>query len=660
MAGAVVGALIGKLDAAVAKEAATYGASLLYKDASALKGLFGEICRAERELESMKTYLRESEKFMDTDETISIFIKTIRELSFRIEDVVDEFMYKLHGNKHGGFAARIKKKSYKVENLLKKICTEFNVPVDSSIMDMRRLVYAIRRHLEGKRFILVLDDVWEKEVWINNIMPVFPANCTSRFVLTSRLSEVASLASSNCAIELKPLQGHHSYMLFCKLAFWDNDDKRCPPELSDLATKFLQKCEELQSVRNTIPGVETILKVSLEDLPYELKNCFLHCAIFPEDYKLKRRRLIRHWITSGFIKKKENKTLEQVAEGYLNDLVNRSLLQVVMNNEFGRVKCCRMHDVIRHIAIEKAEKECFGQVYEGNWTFLVHPTRRLSIQSTNIELLNLSSATHLRQIHVSTRFVDIDRLRPILSSSVLLSTLDLQGTEIKVLPNEIFSLFNLRFLGLRNTKMEVLPEAIGRLANLEVTEGSFSRNHGVKMPRGIKNLTGLHALQNVKATSETLCDVAALIELRTFSVDDVTCEHSLILRNALLKMSNLVSLSITTMSNENESFPRLKELRVWCAPQLNRVEIEEDARGSLAKLWFVECPELKRLPHGLKYLAILDELHLVNTAVELIELANECEEELMKISHIRKFTIISNEKNFTRRIVSSEGNEFAC
>ncbi|CAD6257752.1 unnamed protein product [Miscanthus lutarioriparius] len=761
MAEAVVGALIGKLGAALAKEAATYGAALL--NTSALKDLFGEIRRAERELESMKAYLRESEKFMDTDETMGIFIKTIRELSFRIEDVVDEFMYKLEGNKHGGFAARIKKKikqvkvwrrlslqlrdinieledtvkrrdryvipntgtgnahhfaredtnqascfareeelvgieddgaklkgwlvddlkqrntkittvwgmggvgkttlvdhvyksvkldfdasawvtvskSYKVEDLLKKIATEFRVPVNSSIMDMRRLVDAIRRHLEGKRFILVLDDVWEKEVWINNIMPVFPANCTRRFVLTSRLSEVASLASSNCAMKLEPLQDHHSYMLFCKLAFWDNDDKRCPPELSDLVTKFLQKCEglpiaiaclgrllsckpptytewkilfdelELQSVRNTIPGVETILKVSLEDLQYDLKNCFLHCALFPEDYELKRRRLIRHWITSGFIKKKENKTLEQVAEGYLNDLVNRSLLQVVMNNEFGRVKCCRMHDVIRHIAIEKAEKECFGKVYEGNETFLVHRTRRLSIQSTNIELLNLSGATHLRQIHVFTRFVDIDRLRPILSSSVLLSTLDLQGTEIKVLPNEIFSLFNLRFLGLRNTKIEVLPEAIGRLANLEVldtwftcllslpndvaklvklrylyatvkvTEGSFSRNRGVKMPRGIKNLTGLHALQNVKATSETLCDVAALTELQTFSVDDVTSEHSLILRNALLKMRNLVSLSITSMSDTNEVLP-LEEL---CLPE------------SLCKLGLTGKLKKKRMPH---------------------------------------------------------------
>jgi len=58
-----VGVLIGKLGAALAKEAATYSASLFCKEASALKDLLGEIRRAEVELESMKAYLRESEKF---------------------------------------------------------------------------------------------------------------------------------------------------------------------------------------------------------------------------------------------------------------------------------------------------------------------------------------------------------------------------------------------------------------------------------------------------------------------------------------------------------------------------------------------------------------------------------------------------------------------
>ncbi|CAO2141158.1 unnamed protein product [Urochloa humidicola] len=110
MAEAVVGLLIGKLGAALAKEAAAYGASLLCKEASALKGLFGEIRKAEQELESMKAYLHESEKFRDADETTGIFINQIREVSFRIEDVVDEFMYKLEADKHGGFAAKMKKR----------------------------------------------------------------------------------------------------------------------------------------------------------------------------------------------------------------------------------------------------------------------------------------------------------------------------------------------------------------------------------------------------------------------------------------------------------------------------------------------------------------------------------------------------------------------
>jgi disease resistance protein RPM1 len=328
-------------------------------------------------------------------------------------------------------------KSYQVEDLVKKIAREFGISIDSSNMDMRRVVDVIRNHLEGKRFILVLDDVWEQDLCINNIMEIFPTTCISRFVLTSRNFEVATLATGNCTIELEPLGENQSWKLFCKVAFRNNDDKRCPPELLELAEKFLQKCEglpiaiacigrvlssrpptylrwetvykelEWHSSKNGIQNIDNILKFSLEDLPYELKNCFLHCAIFPEDYVMTRRSLIRHWITSGFIKKKDNETLEQVAEGYLIDLVNRSLLQVVRKNESGRVKHCRMHDVIRHLAIEKATKERFGIVYEGYGTLEVHGTRRLSIQSTDIALPNQSGARHLRAVYVFMSSVDI-------------------------------------------------------------------------------------------------------------------------------------------------------------------------------------------------------------------------------------------------------------
>jgi disease resistance protein RPM1 len=306
--------------------------------------------------------------------------------------------------------------------------------------------------------------------------------------------------------------------------------------------------------------------------------------MFPEDYEIKRGRVIRHWITAGFIKEKVNKTLEEVAAAYLNELVNRSLLQVVKKNGWGRVKCCRMHDIIRHLALDKAENEGFGKIYEGSTTFSFGITRRLSMQSIDIALLNQSGARHLRAIHTFTNYIDIDLVKPILASSNLLSILDLEGTQIKRLPDVVFSLFNLTFLGLRHSGIEVLQEAVGRLVNLEVLDANHTRllslpkgvaklkklrylcawtfssttvytlNCGMEVPRGIRNLTGLHALQSVKASLETLCDIAALSELRTFAVSNVKSEHSLNLCTAIMNMSHLVSLPISA-SNENEVLP---------------------------------------------------------------------------------------------------------
>ncbi|CAO2145876.1 unnamed protein product [Urochloa humidicola] len=279
MAEAVVAVLIGKLGAVLAKESATYGASLLCKEVSALKALYGKLRRAEGELEMMKAYLHDSEKFKDTSEATGIFVKKTRDLAFRIEDVIDEFMYKLEANKHGGFTSKVKKKikhvkiwhclaielrdinveledtakrrgryigisdhherstnqtscfvreedlvdiednvdkltrwlvgdleetnhkiatvwgmggagkttlvdyvykivkvdfdiaawvtvsrSYNVEDLIKKIAREFGISVDARNMEMRNLVEIIQNHLEGKSYILVMDDVWEKDL----------------------------------------------------------------------------------------------------------------------------------------------------------------------------------------------------------------------------------------------------------------------------------------------------------------------------------------------------------------------------------------------------------------------------------------------------------------------------------------------------------------
>ena len=119
---------------------------------------------------------------------------------------------------------------------------------------------------------------------------------------------------------------------------------------------------------------------------------------------------MRQWITAGFITEKdESKTLEEVAEGYLAELVNRSLLQVVERNYAGRLQKCRMHDVIRLLALNKAKEECFGKVYDGSGTraFSVEGARRISVQGENLEQLCLSGATQLRALHVFEKYFNV-------------------------------------------------------------------------------------------------------------------------------------------------------------------------------------------------------------------------------------------------------------
>uniref|UniRef100_A0A452XK28 NB-ARC domain-containing protein n=1 Tax=Aegilops tauschii subsp. strangulata TaxID=200361 RepID=A0A452XK28_AEGTS len=135
--------------------------------------------------------------------------------------------------------------SYRLQDLLKKIAAELGIIVNIANVEMRGLAESIHNYLQGKIYILVLDDVWIPLVWLE-IRNVFPtSNCTGRFVITSRKHEVSLLATGESALHLEPLQAHHSWPLFCKGAFWNDDDKEFPLELQKLAWKFIAKCRGL-------------------------------------------------------------------------------------------------------------------------------------------------------------------------------------------------------------------------------------------------------------------------------------------------------------------------------------------------------------------------------------------------------------------------------
>jgi disease resistance protein RPM1 len=314
-----------------------------------------------------------------------------------------------------------------------------------------------------------------------------------RIILTSRIYEVARLAHESNIVHLQPLQERDAQYLFYKEAFWKNKDMACPQEVEHWAKMFVEKCNglpiaivfigrilsfrgtsylewekvykgiEMRLSNNPIMDMNIILQVSLEDLPHNIRNCFLYCCLYPENYVMQRKLLVRLWVAEGFVEEIGQKTLEEIAEDYLTELIHRCLLVVVKRNDSGCVCEVQMHDILRVLALSKAHEESFGSVYNPLKTDLIREARRVSTESGDIARV-AENAPHLRSLLVFQNSFTPVSLRSLSSVNKLLSVLILQDSSIERLTKEVFDLYNLR------TNIASLPRLIGRLKNLLVLD----------------------------------------------------------------------------------------------------------------------------------------------------------------------------------------------
>ncbi|KAK6162922.1 hypothetical protein DH2020_002763 [Rehmannia glutinosa] len=263
--------------------------------------------------------------------------------------------------------------SFKLEELLRDTIHQLfdqmkmPVPQEMSTMNGSRLKAIIKDFLRQRRYLLVFDDVWSIQAWeaIKYALP--NEDQGSRVILTTRLMDVASSCSvetDGYVYQLNPLSEEESWILFCQKAFNRNS---CPNHLIDICENILRRCGGLPLAIVAISGVlstkkemnidewkmlnyglgseleandqlesmRNILLLSFNYLPYYLKPCFMYLSNYPEDHLIEHNVLVRQWIAEGFVRRKEGRTVEQVAQGYLNELINRSLLRPVKTNDDG-------------------------------------------------------------------------------------------------------------------------------------------------------------------------------------------------------------------------------------------------------------------------------------------------------------------------------------
>jgi disease resistance protein RPM1 len=137
--------------------------------------------------------------------------------------------------------------AFTLDDLLRKILKELSGDAPASSgrdadADYRSLVSAVHDILRQRRYLVVLDDVWDAELW-NKLRHAFLDDENgSRVLITTRTRDVARAAAAERTMWLEPLEWRYAWNLFCNVAFWDVPGRTCPSYLEEFATDMLERC----------------------------------------------------------------------------------------------------------------------------------------------------------------------------------------------------------------------------------------------------------------------------------------------------------------------------------------------------------------------------------------------------------------------------------
>ncbi|CAL4992230.1 unnamed protein product [Urochloa decumbens] len=400
-------------------------------------------------------------------------------------------------------------------------------------MGIEELTKCLSNILENKSCLIVLDDMSSIREW-DLIKPVFHSmEKTSRIIVTTREENIANHCSgeNGTVHNLQVLEPEEALYLFSKKVFGEITylAEQRNPELVKEARQILKKCaglplaivviggflanrpktpEEWRRLNENISAeldmnpelgmIKAVLEKSYDGLPYYLKSCFLYLSIFPEDYIISRRRLVCRWAAEGYSIERRGMSDIATADSYFMALNNRSMTLPSQQSvhSMKSMDSCKLHDLMREIAISKATEENLVFRLEEGCSLNTHGTiRHLAISSNwkgdQSEFENIIDLSRLRSVSVFGQFMPFyisDKMR-------LLRVLDLEGTYglgYHDLDN-IGKLLHLKYLSLRGCYCTLrLPRSLGNLRQLQTLD--IRETQITTLPKTIVNLQKLQCI----------------------------------------------------------------------------------------------------------------------------------------------------------------------
>ncbi|WCJ24998.1 Disease resistance RPP13-like protein 4 [Euphorbia peplus] len=377
---------------------------------------------------------------------------------------------------------------------------------DASVGDDRgELLKKINQYLSGKRFLIVLDDVWSLDVnWFRRIYDGLPKGNGSSIIITTRIEEVArKMGVKEASIHWpKFLSTGDSWLLFRKIAFAATGGECSHDDLEKIGKEIVQKCKGLPLGIKAIGGlllykshyhdwkriadnfrdelaenddsVMASLQLSYDELPPYLKSCFLSFTLYPEDCVIEKEQLIRWWIGEGFVPLRVGRSSIEAGESCFSGLTNRCLVDKTYN---GTIYTCKIHDMVRDLVIKMAEDDAFFRL-DGIGS------RHLGINS-NMDQKKLAANQKLRALLSTTKTGEVNKISSTITKKFsecrYLRVLDMCKsifeTPLACLLSEIGNLQHLTYLSLSNAHPLIeLPASLKQLTNLQILDVSYCQN----------------------------------------------------------------------------------------------------------------------------------------------------------------------------------------
>ncbi|KAL1822312.1 hypothetical protein DCAR_0310141 [Daucus carota subsp. sativus] len=402
---------------------------------------------------------------------------------------------------------------YDITHVLRKIikCFEKDEQDLLNKMEEGELLRHLREILlDGDHYLVVIDDIWDIQVW-KEIKNAFPDKKNgSRIIITTRNKLVADGVEDTCFVhELSFLSQDESWQLFCKRA-------KPTPNLEMLGKEMVDKCGGLplaivilsglllqrrtykfwsdvkdqlwRKLKGESSEIQELLNLSYDDLSFDTRQCFLYLARYPEDHTIPVFELKLLWIAEEFVEEQDGVDMEDVAEDYVNELINRNMIQIELQTADGQVLACKIHDLVRDLIIERAREHKILGSFDSN-KHHPNPIRWLQGQARHaifngigeyFKLLGPNSDNlKLRSLALTTRTarLEVEEIKLMYTRFQYLKVLDLTSVdESEGIPEEIGDLVLLKFLGLMGGPYSgealVIPPSIAKLKRLQTLRGS--------------------------------------------------------------------------------------------------------------------------------------------------------------------------------------------